>query len=219
MGHICGDDMDMIDGRPTGSIRVSFGYMSTLEDAQRLLHMIETCFVDKSTLVIYSNDEDLFNPLSSDDNPLSWKTENQTEIDVKKEVTECSPSNNDDRRVIDINKKEISRIALPEPRFEKPDSADSTLSDQRTIFKEISEKKSRRLNGGNDDLDVPFVNVDDCQFQAEVVPLFNEVVHPMRSRCNCSKYNLKKCVGCHICSIALFPIKSCGAFHVSILFF
>ncbi|XP_038186287.1 molybdenum cofactor sulfurase isoform X1 [Arvicola amphibius] len=39
-GHVCGDDVDIIDGRPTGSVRVSFGYMSTLEDAQAFLRFI-----------------------------------------------------------------------------------------------------------------------------------------------------------------------------------
>ncbi|XP_059102460.1 molybdenum cofactor sulfurase isoform X3 [Peromyscus eremicus] len=41
-GHVCGDDVDIIDGRPTGSVRVSFGYMSTLEDAQAFLRFIST---------------------------------------------------------------------------------------------------------------------------------------------------------------------------------
>ncbi|ERE82231.1 MOSC domain-containing protein 2 [Cricetulus griseus] len=39
-GHVCGDDVDIIDGRPTGSVRISFGYMSTLEDAQAFLRFI-----------------------------------------------------------------------------------------------------------------------------------------------------------------------------------
>ncbi|XP_060233574.1 molybdenum cofactor sulfurase isoform X2 [Meriones unguiculatus] len=39
-GHVCGDDIDIIDGRPTGSVRISFGYMSTLEDAQAFLRFI-----------------------------------------------------------------------------------------------------------------------------------------------------------------------------------
>uniref|UniRef100_A0A8C3RXJ1 Molybdenum cofactor sulfurase n=1 Tax=Chelydra serpentina TaxID=8475 RepID=A0A8C3RXJ1_CHESE len=39
-GHVCGDDIDIIDGRPTGSVRISFGYMSTFEDAQTFLKFI-----------------------------------------------------------------------------------------------------------------------------------------------------------------------------------
>ncbi|KAM6218432.1 molybdenum cofactor sulfurase [Rhynchocyon petersi] len=39
-GHICGDNIDLIDGQPTGSVRISFGYMSTLEDAQAFLRFI-----------------------------------------------------------------------------------------------------------------------------------------------------------------------------------
>ncbi|XP_066208847.1 molybdenum cofactor sulfurase [Saccopteryx leptura] len=39
-GHVCGDDVDLIEGQPTGSVRISFGYMSTLEDAQAFLKFI-----------------------------------------------------------------------------------------------------------------------------------------------------------------------------------
>nr|XP_056713238.1 molybdenum cofactor sulfurase [Euleptes europaea] len=39
-GHVCGDDIDVIDGCPTGSVRISFGYMSTFEDAQTFLKFI-----------------------------------------------------------------------------------------------------------------------------------------------------------------------------------
>ncbi|XP_078093152.1 molybdenum cofactor sulfurase isoform X2 [Mustelus asterias] len=55
-GHVCGDSLDLIDGRPTGSIRISFGYMSTFDDAQTFLKFIVDCFVkqpvcfDKDTL-------------------------------------------------------------------------------------------------------------------------------------------------------------------------
>ena len=28
-GHVCGDDVDLVNGKPTGSIRVSFGYYSS----------------------------------------------------------------------------------------------------------------------------------------------------------------------------------------------
>lgn len=37
---MCGDDIDVVDGRPTGSVRISFGYMSTFEDAQAFVKFI-----------------------------------------------------------------------------------------------------------------------------------------------------------------------------------
>ena len=42
---MCGDSIDLVEGYPTGSVRVSFGYMSTFEDAQRFLNFVEQCFV------------------------------------------------------------------------------------------------------------------------------------------------------------------------------
>ncbi|XP_040840596.1 molybdenum cofactor sulfurase [Ochotona curzoniae] len=47
-GHVCGDDVDLIDGQPTGSVRISFGYMSTLEDAQALLSFITATWLHSS---------------------------------------------------------------------------------------------------------------------------------------------------------------------------
>lgn len=50
-GHVCGDNIDLVDGRPTGSVRVSFGYMSTFEDCQRFLNFVAECFVEKPITV------------------------------------------------------------------------------------------------------------------------------------------------------------------------
>ncbi|RZF34799.1 hypothetical protein LSTR_LSTR007851 [Laodelphax striatellus] len=46
-GHVCGDDQDLVDGLPTGSVRVSFGPYSRISDADVLIKMIEDCFVVK----------------------------------------------------------------------------------------------------------------------------------------------------------------------------
>lgn len=40
-----------MDGQPTGSVRVSFGYMSTFEDCQKFLNFVAECFVEKPVTV------------------------------------------------------------------------------------------------------------------------------------------------------------------------
>ncbi|XP_028982931.1 molybdenum cofactor sulfurase isoform X2 [Betta splendens] len=50
-GHVCGDSVDLVDGQPTGSVRVSFGYMSTFEDCQKFLHFVAECFAEKPVTV------------------------------------------------------------------------------------------------------------------------------------------------------------------------
>ena len=47
-GHVCGDDMDLIGGKPTGSVRISFGYMSNFTDAKSFLTFIEECFLEST---------------------------------------------------------------------------------------------------------------------------------------------------------------------------
>ncbi|KAL1140184.1 hypothetical protein AAG570_000116, partial [Ranatra chinensis] len=43
-GHVCGDDRDLVNGKPTGTVRVSFGYYNTKSDADRLIATIKDCF-------------------------------------------------------------------------------------------------------------------------------------------------------------------------------
>ncbi len=51
---MCGDSVDLVNGEPTGTVRVSLGYMSTLHDVQTLLSFLKTCFVDTHTEVVVS---------------------------------------------------------------------------------------------------------------------------------------------------------------------
>ncbi|KAJ1385211.1 Pyridoxal phosphate-dependent transferase domain 1 [Sesbania bispinosa] len=39
-GHVCWDDQDIINGKPVGAVRVSFGYMSTYEDAKKFIDFV-----------------------------------------------------------------------------------------------------------------------------------------------------------------------------------
>ncbi|XP_050419672.1 molybdenum cofactor sulfurase 1 isoform X2 [Adelges cooleyi] len=43
-GHVCGDDIDLIDGTPTGSVRVSFGYQSCVSDADTMYNIMVKYF-------------------------------------------------------------------------------------------------------------------------------------------------------------------------------
>lgn len=44
-GRICGDYFDLIDGQPTGAVRVSFGYMTTIQDVDQLLQMLRSSYL------------------------------------------------------------------------------------------------------------------------------------------------------------------------------
>ncbi|KAH8292924.1 hypothetical protein KR044_008869 [Drosophila immigrans] len=45
-GRVCGDYYDLFDGQPTGAVRVSFGYMTRLQDVERLLQMLRDSYVN-----------------------------------------------------------------------------------------------------------------------------------------------------------------------------
>lgn len=51
-GHVCGDNVDLIDGKPTGSVRISFGYMSNFDDAKTFLRFLVECFLEPASSVV-----------------------------------------------------------------------------------------------------------------------------------------------------------------------
>lgn len=56
-GHICGDENDLIDGQPTGSIRASFGYMTTRENVDKLVQVIKECYVETTNRIVLTRDD------------------------------------------------------------------------------------------------------------------------------------------------------------------
>ncbi|KAI9923075.1 hypothetical protein PsorP6_001225 [Peronosclerospora sorghi] len=53
-GHVCGDDIDMVNGLPTGAIRLSLGYMTTFEDVAGFVEFAAKYFVCRSTLLTFT---------------------------------------------------------------------------------------------------------------------------------------------------------------------
>lgn len=49
-GYVCGGAVDLINGKPTGAVRISFGYMSTIKDVQTVLLMVTKCFIDGTSI-------------------------------------------------------------------------------------------------------------------------------------------------------------------------
>ena len=45
-GHNCGDKIDLVDGVPTGAVRISFGYYNTVADADKIIEMVERNFLE-----------------------------------------------------------------------------------------------------------------------------------------------------------------------------
>lgn len=47
-GHVCGDHIDVIEGKPTGAIRISFGKESIWEDLDHILVFIQKMFISET---------------------------------------------------------------------------------------------------------------------------------------------------------------------------
>ena len=58
-GHVCGDHMDIIDGRPTGAVRISLGKDSIWEDIDYVASFVERMFVSTTTTDDVMEDDSL----------------------------------------------------------------------------------------------------------------------------------------------------------------
>ncbi|XP_068418879.1 molybdenum cofactor sulfurase [Eschrichtius robustus] len=113
-GHVCGDDVDLIDGQPTGSVRISFGYMSTLEDAQAFLRFII------ATRLRPSNGQPL--PLATPGEAGALPAESKAQNAVPATRARRSPSPQEDAspdsRVWDNSPTTVDAVSLRPPLLE-----------------------------------------------------------------------------------------------------
>ncbi|KAG0020071.1 hypothetical protein BGZ80_004835 [Entomortierella chlamydospora] len=58
-GHVCWDDTDILNGKPTGSVRVSLGAMSTVDEVLNFISFLEEYFIDYSDPDAAALSEDL----------------------------------------------------------------------------------------------------------------------------------------------------------------
>ncbi|KAH9093327.1 hypothetical protein Ae201684P_008983 [Aphanomyces euteiches] len=58
-GHVCGNTLDIIDGRPTGAIRLSFGYMTTKDEVDLFLSFVSTYFVSSTLASSFNSNKKL----------------------------------------------------------------------------------------------------------------------------------------------------------------
>lgn len=60
---MCGDSIDLIDGKPTGSIRISVGYMTRKEDIDAVISMIRTTYLNSPNSEIITGNRIIRKPI------------------------------------------------------------------------------------------------------------------------------------------------------------
>jgi len=56
-GHVCGDDVDVLRGRPVGAIRLSFGWHNEKEDVDKVICLLEGAFLKDARKVDQHDDD------------------------------------------------------------------------------------------------------------------------------------------------------------------
>ncbi|ETI55136.1 hypothetical protein F443_02161 [Phytophthora nicotianae P1569] len=68
-GHVCGDHIDLINGLPTGAVRLSLGYMTTFEDIEAFVEFTFKYFVCRTAPTEVANTITPSSPISSSSLP------------------------------------------------------------------------------------------------------------------------------------------------------
>ena len=195
-GHICGDDVDLIAGKPTGSVRISFGYMSTFTDAQTFLNFLEECFLERHINDTFCGTNTVADAkgcvLSMANTALICGT--NTVADAKGcvlSMTNTALINHSGKSCDDMFEKNCSEDAkyrnLPEIPPKK--ASDSIVVDKTSISRGLEKTKLSSIaivNQGHSS--VMSNQVEDCHVDGN------------------TNLRLEK--------ICLYPIKSCAAFQV-----
>lgn len=165
-GHVCGDDVDLIEGKPTGSVRISFGYMSNFVDAKTFLNFLEECFLDGDFHVTSSTQDSLHSD-------AMLTTESVLDKHFQHTVTPACPKQSASS---DIH---------------------SSLEQDLAVYSTLEEKHYPETS-------VNAKMLYDCQVFKSQLPKSVPSLH------HSGDLRLKK--------IFIYPIKSCAAFEVLILF-
>ncbi|KAJ7313878.1 hypothetical protein JRQ81_005651 [Phrynocephalus forsythii] len=92
-GHVCGDDIDIIDGHPTGSVRISFGYMSTFKDAHTFLNFITATRLSGCSVVDVPREKNLPKPpASAQDNSYAYNSNGVKSLPLQRIIKDSPPS-------------------------------------------------------------------------------------------------------------------------------
>lgn len=104
-GHVCGDNNDLINGIPTGSIRISMGYMTTIDNVKAVINLMKKCYCQKERgTMLLSATESNFNAtnLTRIVEPLTFTVNDNNKSKIPVAVgTGSFISSNEYRKVID----------------------------------------------------------------------------------------------------------------------
>ncbi|KAF8412741.1 hypothetical protein HHK36_000710 [Tetracentron sinense] len=137
-GHVCWDDYDILNGKPTGAVRISFGYMSTFEDAK------EHAVANPAT---QANDDDSMNEREDGNS----SDESRAEIDRPMRRNE-RPQQWEDRIVRALQNAKVYGVQVQISDFDGETEAEDFLDwldnlESYFDWKEVPEERKVKLVG------------------------------------------------------------------------
>lgn len=123
-GFKCGGDRDLIDGKPTGAVRISFGFMSRIEDIETLMTMIKKCFLNCPEIlkipINYRVDTLILNDKNKQKDDDGEKIDKQMidlkkikiPLDAKNLIVKNNDNNEKKQEINYLNKLKVSRLFI-----------------------------------------------------------------------------------------------------------
>ena len=116
-GHVCGDSMDLVNGRPTGSLRISLGYTSVLSDIRAFWQFLCDCFIQGNPNLINALSRTKFqldNPDPAHDT-VAVQGKNQCNMDLSSNIgiadsKSCVSHTRDSNRTVEFQKSSDGSI-------------------------------------------------------------------------------------------------------------
>lgn len=197
---MCGDDHDLIDGKPTGAVRASFGYMSTLEDAQKCLQFIVDCFLNKMP-------HPVFWEKNKNENQSHSNNSNRFSVDFNAVLAEESTTQ---MKYVGTNTKQSANISTVSTS-DVTETCDLYYQTEKETIEEKYETEELKISKTMSEISDPYVECSKLVKQnVRLSPVIQTCDEPQAG----DALMFKPCEGRHISDIFLYPVKSCAAFKV-----
>ena len=207
---MCGDDKDLIDGKPTGAVRVSFGYMSTLQDAQTCLQFLVDCFLENSEKPVFVKKILQNWPVSTEnENIVNQSTE--LTVEVRQSVNKFVP----DKEIVETS------AGFTETGYHQ-NNVESNVKETFLNFSEHAAALKKIIPSVSDKVKLITKVQTETSVATDSGSGLNKISdvaidHLDTKRVNDEYSNPVLASGRILTDIFVYPIKSCAAFKVSIV--
>ena len=201
-GHVCGDDKDLIDGKPTGAIRVSLGYMSTLQDVNTCLQFLVDCFLENPHKPVFVEKILKNQSISTGNDNI---VNQQTNVKIEKNYSLKKPVSGNEQ--IESSTR-LSVGANPGVKVDRDTRDYVGTSHKKETVQILPEHQNKRVATLDEKVTLDASSIDTVKPIKD--QLYTNIVDDQM-------FDTVSNQGRILTDIFVYPVKSCAAFKVSVV--